>query len=116
MFEDLRAYPQAIAKVQQQILRLDAKICKAQQQLDQLTAVIEQTIANDPELKNDQQRKAKRLELMHNPEYTVLVDALAEATERKTRLEIELQLQRNEFSVRKLEYRDYIASKEAAIA
>lgn len=116
MFEDLRDYPHEIHKVQLQILRLDRKIRKAQQELDRLTAAIEQAIASDPELKNDQQRKAKRLELMQAPDYTVLTEALTEASERKTRLEIDLQLKRNEFAVRKLEFRDYIASKEAAIA
>jgi hypothetical protein len=116
MFEDLRTYPKGIAKVQLQILRLDRRTRKAQQQLDGFTADIEQAIANDPDLKNDQQRKAKRLELMQDSKYSTLAEALAEASERRTRLEINLQLQRNEFAVRKLEYRDYIASKEAAIA
>jgi len=116
MFEDLRDYPSTIAKIQLQILRLDRKIRTAQQDLDGYTADIEQAIATDPELKNDQQRKAKRLELMRDTKYTMLVNALADGIERRTRLEIELQLQRSEFSVRKLEYRDHIASKEAAAA
>ncbi|MDX2242360.1 MAG: hypothetical protein NW224_16875 [Leptolyngbyaceae cyanobacterium bins.302] len=116
MFEDLRTYPSAIAKVQTQILRLDGKIRKAQQELDGYTTDIEQAIATDPDLKNDQQRKAKRLELMRDSKYVVLADALADAVDRRTRLEIELQRHRNEFSVRKLEYRDHIASKEAAVA
>lgn len=116
MFDDLLTYPKDIAAVQTRILRLDRKIRKTQQEIDGLTAGIEQAIAYDPELKNDQQRRAKRLELLQAAEYVTLTDAVAEATDRKTRLEIDLQCLRNEFSILKLQFRDYIASKEAAVA
>lgn len=116
MFDDLIQYPKDIAQIQSRILRLDRRIRKAQKQLDQLTADIELAIANNPDLKNDQQRRAKRLELMQAPEFVVLADAVAEGTDRRTRLEIQLGLLRNEFSVLKLQFRDHIASKEAAIA
>lgn len=116
MFEDLRDYPQAIHDLQMKIWRLDSKIVQAQRDLDIYTANIEQAIATDPELKNDQQRKAKRLELMQDSKYVVLSDALTDGTRRRSKLEIELQLKRNEFSVRKLEYRDHIATKEVAAA
>ncbi len=114
MFDDLIQYPKDIAQIQSRILRLDRRIRKAQKQLDQLTADIELAIANNLDLKNDQQRRAKRLELMQAPEFVVLAEAVAEGADRRTRLEIQLGLLRNEFSVLKLQFRDHIASKEAA--
>jgi predicted metalloenzyme YecM len=112
MFDDLMEYPRDIAKLQSRILRLDRRIRKAQKELEQMTADIEIAIANDTDLKNDQQRKAKRLELMRKPEYVSLSDAVVEGLDRKTRFEIQVGLLRNEFSVLKLQFRDHIASKE----
>jgi hypothetical protein len=112
----LLKYPQEIAQVQRCILRLDRRARKVRQALDRKTAQIEQAIAVDPDLKNDQQRKAKRFELSEADDYRVLVETVTDYQDRRMQLEIQLQLLRDEFSVLKLQYRDAIASKEAAVA
>jgi predicted metalloenzyme YecM len=116
MFSQLIEYPKDIADVQKRAMRLDRRIRKTQRLLDARNYEIEQAIADHPELKNDQQRRAKRLEQMQDPEYIALSEAIADATDRKTRLEIDLGQLRNEFSILKLQYRDEIVSKEVAIA
>jgi hypothetical protein len=112
----LLKYPQEIAQVHRCILRLDRRARKVRQALDRKTAQIEQAIAVDPDLKNDQQRKAKRFELSEADDYRVLVETVADYQDRRTQLEIQLQLLRDEFSVLKLQYRDAIASKELSVA
>jgi hypothetical protein len=114
MFEQLINYPKDIADVQKCIVRLDRRIRKAQRLLDTRNYEIEQAIADDTDLKNDQQRRAKRLAHTQDPEYIALSEAVADATDRKTRLEIQLGQLRNEFSILKLQYRDEIVSKEVA--
>lgn len=74
---------------------------------------IEATIANDSSLKNEQMRKAKRLELQQQPDYLQAKVALKEAKEDRDRLQIKLNLLRNQFSVAKLEARLQVAQLEA---
>lgn len=106
---NLRDYPSAIASAERQLLRLNRKIRKAQTRLEQLSAQIEITIATDPDLRNDQQRKAKRLELFSDRDYLNTQTILNTHYDRRCALEINLQLLRNQFSVAKLEMRHEIA-------
>lgn len=114
--EILFDYPQRIARVQHTLLRLDRRARKVQRALDCKTAEIEWAIAQDTELRNDQQRRARRLELTADLAYGALAETVMEYQDRRTRLEIQLQLLRDEFAVLKLRYRDEIASKEIASA
>lgn len=111
---NINQYPNAIATVQRQRARLETRIRKAQYSLNDYLTKVEIAIAFDGELKNDAQRKAKRLELLQAQEYILLRDALDEATNRQVKLEIELELLRNQFAVLKLELREAIANREAA--
>ena len=70
-------------------------------------------IASNKELKNEQQRKTKRLELKQEPDYLQVKAALTEATEKRDREVIQLNLLRNQFSVAKLEARQAIANLES---
>ena len=74
---------------------------------------IELKIAFNKELKNEQQRKTKRLELKQEPDYLQVKAALTEATEKRDREVIQLNLLRNQFSVAKLEARQAIANLES---
>jgi hypothetical protein len=80
--------------------------------LNRHTAEIDTAIAFDTELRNDAQRKAKRMELMNTAEYRKAVAILQMAQDERAEIEIDLSLLRNQFSVLKLEKRDAIATRE----
>ena len=105
-------YPVAIAERQRQFLRSEQHIRRLQDILNRLTAEIDTEIAFDSELRNDAQRKAKRLEMMASPDYRRAVTNLLTAQDERAEIEIDLNLLRNQFSVLKLQLRDAIASRE----
>ena len=105
-------YPAAIAEKQHQLLRSEQHVRRLQEILNRLTAEIDTTIAFDIALKNDAQRKAKRIELMRSAEYRTAFANLQIAQDERAELEIDLNLLRNQFSVLKLEKRDSIAARE----
>lgn len=109
----LNEYPKAIAKLQYQILDLDQDIIGRQETLNILGVEIEKQIVADSSLTNDTKRKAKRLELQQSDlDYCKASNALKEAQVQRERLDIELLLLRNQFSVLKLEERRAIATME----
>ena len=105
-------YPAAIAEKQHQLLRAEQHARRLQEILNRLTAEIDTTIAFDATLKNDAQRKAKRLELMRTAEYRTASTNLQMTQDERAELEIDLNLLRNQFSVLKLEKRETITSRE----
>ncbi|HIK55855.1 MAG TPA: hypothetical protein IGS37_11915 [Synechococcales cyanobacterium M55_K2018_004] len=108
----LTDYPDAIAQKQRQLLQAEQHIRRLQDVLDRMTAEIDTTIAFDFTLKNDAQRKAKRSELMQAVEYRRALANLLAAQDRRTELEIDLGLLRNQFSALKLEMREAITHRE----
>lgn len=112
----LSEYPDAIADREKQLLRLQRKIRKVTNQLDNLNREFEIEIATNPELKNEQQRKARRLELLSQQSYLDIKEKLDTYLDRRTNIEINLHQVRNRFTVAKLEVRRQIAlnSLEAA--
>ncbi len=108
----LKEYPSKIAEVEILILSLDREVNIYKEQLSFMDADIEAAIASDKELKNEQQRKTKRLELRQEPDYLQVKAALTEATEKRDFELIQLNLLRNQFSVAKLETRQAIANLE----
>jgi hypothetical protein len=105
-------YPAVIAERQRDLLKLEQRIRRLQDVLNRLTAEIDTTIAFDVDLRNDAQRKAKRLELMSAAEYRKAVANLQMAQDERSEIEIDLGLLRNQFSVLKLEKREVIAMRE----
>lgn len=71
---------------------------------------VEKAIASDETLKNDTQRKAKRLELQNKPDYSQMITSIVKAKDKINHLEIELNLSNNRFSVAKLRSRYEIAN------
>lgn len=108
-------YPTAIAHKQRELLRTEQHVRRLQDILNRLTAEIDTTIAFDVELRNDAQRKAKRIELMGSPEYQRAVANLLLAQDQRAEVDIDLTLLRNQFSVLKLEKRDAIATRELQV-
>lgn len=105
-------YPSAIAEKQHQLLRAEQHTRRLQEILNRLTAEIDTSIAFDMSLKNDAQRKARRVELMGAPSYRTAYVNLQIAQDERAELEIDLNLLRNQFGVLKLEKRETIASRE----
>lgn len=62
-------YPVAIAEKERQLLRIEQHLRRLQDTVNRLTAEIDTEIAFDSELRNDAQRRAKRLELMGAADY-----------------------------------------------
>lgn len=108
-------YPAAIAQKQRDLLRTEQHMRRLQDVLNRLTAEIDTTIAFDTTLRNDAQRKAKRLELMAAADYRKAATNLQIAQDQHAELEIDLNLLRNQFSVLKLEIRESLASREMQI-
>ncbi|HEY9663177.1 MAG TPA: hypothetical protein V6C65_32430 [Allocoleopsis sp.] len=110
---NLNEYPAAIAKLQRQILDLDQTIIMLQESLSILAVEIEKQVIADASLTNDTKRKAKRLELQQSDfDYCKASNELKDAQNQRDRLDIDLQLLRNQFSVLKLEERRAIATME----
>lgn len=108
-------YPAEIAEKQRQLLRIEQHIRRLQEIVNRLTAEIDTAIAFDSELKNDAQRKAKRLELMSMAEYRKAVTNLLMAQDERAEIEIDVNLLRNQFSVLKLQLRETIAARELQV-
>ena len=108
-------YAAALAEQQRKLLQADQRIRRFQDVVNHLTAEIDTTIAFDTTLKNDAQRKAKRLEMMSAAEYRTAVANLQIAQDQRAEIEIDLNLLRNQFSVLKLEKREAIINRELQI-
>ncbi|MBF2002223.1 MAG: hypothetical protein IGS50_10430 [Synechococcales cyanobacterium C42_A2020_086] len=108
-------YPAAIAERQRELLQAEQHVRRLQDILNRITAEIDTTIAFDSDLRNDAQRKAKRIEMMQSAEYRKAVANLQMAQDRRAEIEIDLTLLRNQFSVLRLELREAIASRELQV-
>ncbi|MFM7426838.1 MAG: hypothetical protein ACKO7W_17880 [Elainella sp.] len=109
----LTDYPQAIAKLQRQILSLDQSILGLQETLSILGLELEKQVIADASLSNDTKRKARRLELQQSDlDYCKAANELKTAQAKRDGLDIDLLLLRNQFTVLKLEERRAIASLE----
>lgn len=107
----LADYPAAIATQQIKLvnLRKDLRICQEEQK--RLIAAIKGKVANDSELKNDTQRKARESELMQSDEDLQLNQRILNELQDDIAVEeINLDLLVNQFSVLKIEVRERTAS------
>lgn len=90
MIEQLKQYPKAIASVEEKLLNLNREVEIQNQLLGFLDGEIEKNIADDKSLKNDQHRKAKRLELQQQPDYLQTLNIFKQAKEDRERTLIKL--------------------------
>jgi hypothetical protein len=108
----LTEYPTAIAQSSRELLKSEQAVKEAKRYLDCLTAQYDREIAFNPELKNDAQRKAARIELMESSEYLTASETFdAEELAYKS-MQVASNFLLNSFSVAKLERRGAIASTE----
>jgi len=109
----LNEYPQAIAKLQHQLLDIDRKLTCQREQVAVCLNVIDRAIAFNGDLKNDSQRKAHRSELMETDgDYITDLIQMKKLEDVRGSLEIDLRLLTNTFSILKLERRESIARLE----
>ncbi len=108
----LSQYPTAIAEVQRQILSQEQRIRQLKYQRAEFDLKIEQAIADDPQLKNEQLRDAKRRGWKNAQKYRDLVAQEEEAGDRLKMLKIQLEQLKAQFEVEKLLLQERIASRE----
>jgi len=108
----LSKYPKTIADTSRMILELEGDLRLYQSRVGELDCQIEKFIADDASLKNEQQRKARRLDLTKRSDYCEAVNQLQEVKVRIEALRIDLQFYRDSFRVALLEARERIASLE----
>lgn len=102
--------PGKIHRLSKSVVRCETRLHQTQAKLDAATAEIERTIAEDSALKNDQQRKAKRSELMQGEAYQEAQQRLQEAQEDYQTLKIDRQLAMNQLEVAKLMVQAHLAA------
>jgi uncharacterized small protein (DUF1192 family) len=105
-------YPAAIAQAAQAVNELEHQIGEARQHIARLEGNADLVVAFETNLKNDNQRKARRFEVLQaHPEYQHAMDALLRLSTEKSNALAHLEHLRNEFSVAKLEARLAIAQQ-----
>jgi leucyl-tRNA synthetase len=106
----LSQYPAAIAQAAEIANELDFQIAEVKQHIARLEGNADMVVAFEANLKNDNQRKARRFEVLQaNPEYQRALDAVTRISTEKANALARLEHLRNEFSVAKLEARLSIA-------
>lgn len=110
---NLNEYPQEIAKLQRSILEVDQNLIGLAESVKIFEAEIDKEIAFDALLKNDSQRKARRIELQQiDGDFYQASRRLLQIREKRELLAIDLELLRNRFAITKLEKREAIAQME----
>ena len=99
-----------IYSIEQDLRKAKIELTGLEDSLDLYKFEVEKAIASDDTLKNDNQRKAKRLELQNKPDYSQMIANILKAKDKINHLEIELNLSNNRFSVAKLRSRFEIAN------
>lgn len=108
----LDQYPSAIAQASHHVNELEQHLVEIRQHIARLEGNADMVVAFETALKNDNQRKARRFEVLQvNQEYQRALDALNRATTEKANALAHLEHLRNEFSVAKLEARMAIAQQ-----
>ncbi|MDX2229881.1 MAG: hypothetical protein NW220_09600 [Leptolyngbyaceae cyanobacterium bins.349] len=112
----LSQYPSAIAQAAQAMNDIEHQLNEARQHLARLEGNADRVVAFEANLKNDNQRRARRFEVLQaNLEYRHAHDALNRLSTEKANATARLEHLRNEFSVAKLETQLAIAQKLVGI-
>jgi hypothetical protein len=108
----LSQYPSAIAQTAESVNEIEHQLMEARQHIARLEGSADRVVAFEINLKNDNQRRARRFEVLQaNLEYKHACDSLNRLTTEKSRATARLEHLRNEFSVAKLETRLQIAQQ-----
>lgn len=106
----LEDYPHAIAQARAAIARCDQRIAELEADIERRHAQFEKWVADDNDLRNDNQRRAALKEYRYNDaQYQGWLALQRNQQEKRTQHEIRLELLRGAFSVAKLQARQQIA-------
>ncbi len=112
----LAQYPAAIAAAAQNLNEIDFQIGETRQHLARLEGNAEMIVAFETALKNDNQRRARRFEVLQaNPEYEKALTYLNRLATDKANATARLEHLRNEFTIAKLEFQNGIAQRIVGI-
>ena len=107
---NLEDYPHAIAQARAAIARCDQRIAELEADIERRNAKFEKWIAEDNDLRNDNQRRAALKEYCYNDaQYQGWLALQRNQQEKRTQQEIRLELLRSSFSVAKIQARQRIA-------
>jgi hypothetical protein len=109
-FSQLEKLVNEIYSIEKDLRTAKIELAGLEDSMDLYKFEVEKAIASDDTLKNDNQRKAKRLELQNKPDYSQMIANILKAKDKINHLEIELNLSNNRFSVAKLRSRHEIAN------
>ena len=110
----LSQYPALIAQAAQTVNEIDSQLTAAEMVVNRMEASADKSVAFEPDLKNDNQRKGRRFELlMVNLEYQHALNTVMRLTAERANAVAHLEYLRNQFSVAKLETRMAIARQLA---
>jgi hypothetical protein len=99
----LSQYPSAIAQAAQAVNEIDHRLNEVKHHLNRLDGNAEMVVAFDVMLKNDNQRKARRFEVLQvNPEFDQATKSLNRLSTDRANAMAMLEQLRNEFTVAKL--------------
>jgi hypothetical protein len=102
----LNQYPAAIALAAQRVNEIDSQIASIHLLINRLEGNADKIAAFEVDLKNDNQRKARRFDVLAtNIEYQRSLDSLIQLNSEKANAVAHLEYMRNQFSVAKLEAR-----------
>jgi hypothetical protein len=108
----LNEYPSAIAQTSQSINAIDRQIAQLRQDIAHLEGKADLIVAFEATLKNDNQRRARRFEILDsNSDYQDLQLQLIHVTSEKANAIAQLEYLRNQFSVARLEARWAMAER-----
>ncbi len=110
----LASFPGQLKRLSESLLKAEVEIRQYQAELDHLASEIELAIAQDSSLKNEQQRKARRFELLQSEDYQTALSHLQEAEDDHQRLKFKRQHAVDQFAVAKLMAQEHIAGLSAA--
>ena len=112
----LTQYPAAIATAAQSLSEIDFKMGETRQHIARLEGNAEMIVAFEVALKNDNQRRARRFEVLQvNPEYDKALTYINRLTADKANATARLEHLRNEFTIAKLEFQNAIAQRIVGI-
>ena len=112
----LTQYPAAIATAAQSLSEIDFKMGETRQHIARLEGNAEMIVAFEVALKNDNQRRARRFEVLQvNAEYDKALTYINRLTADKANATARLEHLRNDFTIAKLEFQNAIAQRIVGI-
>jgi hypothetical protein len=117
MFLKLEEYPDAIASLQQEILKIDTLLETCYFEQSEITHRVDKVIVFDDKYKNDSQRKIARFDLLNiDADYQRILLRISSFVTKRKAAEIHLEKRKNEFSILTLNERRRLYELQQSIS